>query len=69
MINSSEQLQSQITQRNYSHAIKAFCEFAGKDPDQLIIEAEKEIKQGFLMRQRYVKDLVELEGTEEEKEE
>lgn len=35
---------SDNTKRNYSHAIKAFCEFVDKDADQLIIEAEGEIK-------------------------
>lgn len=49
---------SDNTKRNYSHAIKAFCEFADKDPDQLIIEAEKEIKEGLLMRERSVSDYV-----------
>lgn len=32
---------SDNTKRNYSQSIKAFCEFTDKDPDQLIIEAEK----------------------------
>jgi integrase len=49
---------SDNTKRNYSHAIKAFCEFVDKDPDQLIIEAEKEIKEGLLMRERSVSDYV-----------
>jgi len=43
------------TQRNYLQAIKAFCEFTEKTPDELILEAEQEIKYGLLMRQRYIK--------------
>lgn len=49
---------SDNTKRNYSQSIKAFCEFTDKDPDQLIIEAEKEIKEGLLMRERSVSDYV-----------
>jgi len=43
------------TQRNYLQAIKAFCEFTEKTPDELILEAEQEIKSGLLMRQRHIK--------------
>jgi len=46
---------SAYTQRNYLQAIKAFCEFTEKTPDELILEAEQEIKYGLLMRQRYIK--------------
>lgn len=49
---------SDNTKRNYSHAIKAFCEFEDKDPDQFIIEAEEEIKEGLLMCERSVSDYV-----------
>ena len=43
------------TQRNYLQAIKAFCEFTEKTPDELILEAEQEVKFGLLMRQRHIK--------------
>lgn len=43
------------TERNYLHAIKAFCEFTEKTPDELIMEAEQEVKSGLLMRQRLIK--------------
>ena len=43
------------TQRNYLQAIKAFCEFTEKTPDELILEAEKEVKSGLLMRHRRIK--------------
>ncbi len=43
------------TQRNYLQAIKAFCEFTEKTPDELIQEAEPEVKYGSLMKQRYIK--------------
>lgn len=43
------------TERNYLQAIKAFCEFTGKTPDELILEAEQEVKSGLLMRQRHIK--------------
>ena len=39
------------TERNYLQAIKAFCEFTGKKPDELILEAGQEIESGLLMRQ------------------
>jgi hypothetical protein len=38
------------TQRNYLQAIKAFCELTEKTPDELIQEAEQEVKYGFLMK-------------------
>ena len=34
-------------ERNYLQAIKAFCEFTVKTPDELILEAEDEVKVGF----------------------
>ncbi len=43
------------TQRNYLQAIKAFCEFTEKTPDELIQEAEQEVKYGLLMKQRHIK--------------
>jgi hypothetical protein len=43
------------TERNYLQAIKAFCEFTEKTPDELIMEAEQEVKSGLLMRQRFIK--------------
>lgn len=43
------------TQRNYLQAIKAFCEFTEKTPDELITEAEQEVKSGLLKRQRLIK--------------
>src|ERR1035437_374480 len=43
------------TQRNYLQAINAFCTFTEKMPDELILEAEQEIKSGLLMRQRHIK--------------
>jgi phosphosulfolactate synthase (CoM biosynthesis protein A) len=47
---------SDNTKRNYSHAINAYCEFLDKSPDDLITEAESEIKEGYLMRERSVSD-------------
>ncbi len=43
------------TERNYLQAIKAFCEFTEKTPDELIMEAEQEVKSGLLMRQKLIK--------------
>jgi hypothetical protein len=43
------------TERNYLQAIKAFCEFTEKKPDELILETEQELKSGLLMKQRCIK--------------
>ena len=45
---------SDNTKRNYVHAINAYCAFLSKSSDQLITEAEDEIKAGLLMRRRSV---------------
>lgn len=42
------------TRRNYTNAIKAYCEFLSKGPDQLITEAKAEIKAGMLMDERLI---------------
>ena len=44
------------TRRNYSHDLNSFAAFTGKTPDELIIEAEAEIKDSKLMRERSVSD-------------
>ena len=36
-------------------AMKLFTEWTGKTPDELLIEAEQEVKSGKLMRQRDIK--------------
>ncbi|MFZ2497387.1 tyrosine-type recombinase/integrase [Methanosarcina sp.] len=43
------------TERNYLLSMQAFTEWTGKDPEELLIEAEDEIKAGKLMRQRKIK--------------
>lgn len=43
------------TENNYLLAIKVFCEWSGKTPGELLSEAETEIKNGTLMRQRSIK--------------
>lgn len=45
------------TERNYLQAIKAFCEFTGKKPGELIPEAEHKVQSGLLMRQLHIKKL------------
>jgi hypothetical protein len=40
---------SNNTERNYLLAIKVFCEFSDKTPNELILEAEQEVKSGLLM--------------------
>ncbi len=37
-------------ERNYLQAIKVFCGFTKIPPDELIVEGEKEVKSGWLMR-------------------
>jgi hypothetical protein len=46
---------SNNTERNYLLAIKVFCEFSDKTPDELILGAEQEVKSGLLMRQSHIK--------------
>lgn len=43
------------TERNDLLAMKHFTEWTGKTPDELLIEAEQEVKSGKLMRQRDIK--------------
>jgi integrase len=43
------------TERNYLLGLQWFTEYTGKDPETLLLEAEQEIKDGLLMRQRSIK--------------
>ena len=43
------------TKRNYLFSMQAYTDFCGKTPDELLAEAESEISQGVLPRQRKVK--------------
>ncbi|WP_321417138.1 tyrosine-type recombinase/integrase [uncultured Methanomethylovorans sp.] len=43
------------TERNYLVAMQAFTEWVGKTPEEILTEAEQEIKAGKLMRERNVK--------------
>jgi integrase len=43
------------TERNYIRSMQNFTEWIGKSPEELIIEAEKEIKAGLLPRERTIK--------------
>lgn len=43
------------TARNYLLAMKHFTEWTRKTPDDLLTEAEQEVKSGKLMRQRNIK--------------
>ncbi|MDQ1251113.1 MAG: Tyr recombinase protein [Euryarchaeota archaeon] len=43
------------TIRNYTQGLRWFTEFTGKTPDELLQEAEQEIRDGLLMRHRNVK--------------
>jgi integrase len=43
------------TRRNYIQSMKFYTNFAGKTPEQLIEEAEEEVKSGILMRKRKIK--------------
>jgi hypothetical protein len=38
------------TEKTYLQAMQFFSEWAGKTPNELLIEAESEIKNGILMR-------------------
>ena len=42
------------TKQSYLQALKAFTEMAGKAPEQLILEAEAEVRGGKLMRERTI---------------
>ena len=43
------------TTRNYTIALKFFCDLTGKTPNELLTEAESEVKAGVLMRERKIK--------------
>jgi integrase len=43
------------TERNYILGFQWFTEYTGKGPETLLLEAEQEIKDGLLMRQRSIK--------------
>ena len=43
------------TCRNHLHGMKEYTDFTNKTPTELLEEAEDEIKQGLLMRQRNIK--------------
>lgn len=43
------------TERNYLLGFQWFTEWTGKEPEVLLLEAEQEIKDGLLMRQRSIK--------------
>lgn len=43
------------TAKNYLRAMQNFTEWVGKTPEELLAEAEEEIKSGKLMRQRNIK--------------
>ena len=43
------------TRRNFIQSMKFYTNFAGKTPEQLIEEAEEEVKSGILMRKRKIK--------------
>ena len=43
------------TERNYLLGFQWFTELTGKEPEALLLEAEQEIKDGLLMRQRSIK--------------
>jgi integrase len=43
------------TERNYLLGFQWFTEWTGKEPEALLLEAEQEIKDGLLMRQRSIK--------------
>lgn len=43
------------TEKNYLTAMKVYCLWTGKSPEELLTEAETEIKAGLLMRQRGIK--------------
>ena len=46
------------TERNYLLGFQWFTEWTGKEPEALLLEAEQEIKDGFLMRQRSIKKYI-----------
>jgi len=46
---------SKSTHDNYTHGLRLFCDFTGLTPIQLLEEAESEITNGTLMRQRKIK--------------
>jgi integrase len=46
---------SKNTVRNYTIALKFFCELIGKTPNELLEEAESEVRAGMLMRERNIK--------------
>jgi len=46
------------TERNYLQAMQEFTEWTGKKPEELLIEAEDEIRAGKLMRQRKIKHYI-----------
>jgi len=43
------------TEHNYISALEIYTKYTGKSPEELITEAEKEIKAGLLPRERTVK--------------
>ena len=43
------------TERNYLLGFQWFTKLTGKEPEALLLEAEQEIKDGLLMRQRSIK--------------
>jgi integrase len=43
------------TEKNYIRAMREFTEWAGKTPNELLTEAEAEIRKGLLMRERNIK--------------
>lgn len=46
---------SDITQHRYAHCIQKYIGFTGKSPEELIAEAEEDIRQGLLPRERRIK--------------
>ena len=60
---------SASTMQSYLQGMQAFTDMAGKTPEQLILEAEAEIKEGRLMRERtiltYLADFRELQESKE----
>lgn len=46
---------SRLTRSKYTWGMKKYCEFTGLSPEQLVLEAEEDIRKGLLPRERRIK--------------